>query len=421
MKGSEYYHAHEIDLDLCDGRMRCMRICPTHAIRVRDGKARIIGELCVDCGECIAVCPHNAVVPLTDSLDDSFFGRKCRIAIPSPVLYSQFGADTPPWLVHKALKAIGFDYIFDVAQACNWAVLATELFLREHEGPWPIISTFCPAVVRLIQVKYPDLTRHILPIELPRELTAREAKKGLAARLDIKEPDIEAVYITSCPAKIVSIRQPAEKKSSWLDSAVGISGIYRALLSQTSELRDDECGTELFEDAAYGPGWSSMGGMTSLLGTEKWIGVSGMNDVTTVLDDIENSRLRNVEFVEASACLGGCIGGSLAVENIYVARSRTIRLTEKYGRNIARHVERVEKSYRRGFFDIENPVEPRPLSPLDPDIGRAIAKIKQRDEIYEALPKIDCGACGAPSCLTFAEDVIKGEAEMSMCVLSPDS
>ena len=179
-----------------------------------------------------------------------------------------------------------------------------------------------------------------------------------------------------------------------------------------SEMKD-----ELFEDITYGPGWSSLGGITGLLETDRWIAVSGMGDVTKLLDDIENSKLRNVEFIEAAACLGGCIGGSLAVENVYVARSRTIRLAQKYGHNIQRHERRAERLYRAGFFSIESPITPRPLSPLDPDIAKAIAKVKERDEIYEALPKIDCAACGSPTCMAFAEDVVKGYAELSMCVV----
>ena len=32
------------------------------------------------------------------------------------------------------------------------------------------------------------------------------------------------------------------------------------------------------------------------------------------------------------------------------------------------------------------------------------------------LPGIDCGACGAPDCLTLAEDIVQGKADISHCV-----
>jgi iron only hydrogenase large subunit-like protein len=416
MAPDQYYHAHEINTEICNGHMKCMRVCPTNAIRVRDGKASIISELCVDCGECIRACPHRAVVPLADRLGDVSHDYKCSAAIPSPVLYSQFPSDVPPSQILEGLKQMGFDYVFNVAPACEWSIIAAQVYLREHTGPWPMISGFCPAVVRFIQVKYPDLTKHILPMEVPREITAREAKRQLSRNLDIAESDVEAVYITACPAKVVSIRQPAEKKSSYLDRAIAISEVYGPLRGITTT-EHESTRLQLFEDPNYGAGWSRLGAMTSLLETDRWLAVSGMNDVTKILDDIENSKLRDVEFVEASACLGGCIGGSLTVENIYVARSRTIRLEQKYGRNIRRHERRVEQLYRDGFFAMENPIAPRPLSPLDPDISQAIAKVRMRDEIYDALPKIDCGACGSPGCLTFAEDVVKGDVDVSDCIV----
>lgn len=422
MAEKEYYHALKVDVDVCDGRMRCLRACPTCAIRVRSGKARIIDELCVDCGECITACPHGAVVPLADRLDTSPSEHRCRLAIPSPVLYSQFSSDITPVRILEGLKQIGFDYVVDVARACEWSVIATRTFLEEYSGRWPIISSFCPAVVRLIQVKYPDLTELVLPMEPPREITAREAKRRLARELGVGTSDIEAVYISPCPAKVVATRQPAEKKRSWLDRAIAISEIYGPLLAAATQPdKKMEPVDALFEDHTYGPGWSRLGGLTTLLATDRWIAVSGMNDVTMILDDIENSRLRDVEFVEASACLGGCIGGSLTVENIYVARSRTIRLGQRYGCNIARYERQVEKLYKEGFFNIENPIPPRPLSPLGPDIATAIANVKSRDEVYSTLPKIDCGACGSPNCLTFAEDVVKGEADMSMCIVKAHS
>jgi iron only hydrogenase large subunit-like protein len=417
MAEERYYHAHEVNADACDGRMRCLRACPTNAVRVRDGKADFISELCVDCGECITACPHGAFVPLADSLERTPRKGKLRIAVPSPVLYSQFPSEASPRRVLAGLKQLGFDHVFDVAKACDWTVLATRAFLKEHTGRWPIISSFCPAVVRLIQVKYPELTENILPLQVPREITAREAKRKLAREHGISESEIEAVYITPCPAKVVSIRQPAERTKSWLDTAIAISEIYPALRHAVSQ-PDEEISDELFEDITYGPGWSSLGGITAFLETDRWIAVSGMSDVTNLLDDIENSKLRNVEFIEAAACVSGCIGGSLAVENIYVARSRTIRLGQKYGHNIARHERRARRLYSSGFFSIENPITPRPLSPLDPDIAKAIAKVKERDEIYESLPKIDCGACGSPSCMSFAEDVVKGHAELDACVVS---
>ncbi len=41
----------------------------------------------------------------------------------------------------------------------------------------------------------------------------------------------------------------------------------------------------------------------------------------------------------------------------------------------------------------------------------------QIEELEKQLPQIDCGSCGAPTCRAFAEDVVKGEANVEDCVV----
>jgi len=60
---------------------------------------------------------------------------------------------------------------------------------------------------------------------------------------------------------------------------------------------------------------------------------------------------------------------------------------------------------------------PHVLDILDKDPKRALKKMKERDAIYKSLPGIDCGACGAPKCRSFAEDVVQGRANLYECVL----
>ena len=392
-----------------------MRICPTQAIRVRDGKARLIEDLCVDCGECIKACPSNAIVPLTDPFADSMH-FKYKVALPSPVLYSQFRPDVDPRKVVQGLKAIGFDYVYEISAMCLEIGIAIETFLAEHRGRFPIISSFCPAVVRLIQVKYPDLTELVAPIEVPREIAAREVKQRLTRELGVAESDIGVIYITTCPAKIVSIRQPAEKERSWIDGAISIADIYGPLFSAVNDIKEGDIEPEVSESFWYGAGWSMIGEMTALVGSQQSISVSGLSDVTRILDDIETGKLRDVEFVEASSCLGGCIGGSLVVENLYVARNTIMNLLRKYGNRPDVDRDMVIKKFRDGYYSLEAGLAPRPLRPLDPDLAKAIEKKKRKYSIFNSLPKIDCGCCGAPTCRAFAEDIVRGLAKIEDCI-----
>ena len=51
------YHSVDLLEDVCTGCTACIKACPMEAIRIREGKARIIERRCIDCGVCIATCP----------------------------------------------------------------------------------------------------------------------------------------------------------------------------------------------------------------------------------------------------------------------------------------------------------------------------------------------------------------------------
>ena len=42
--------------------------------------------------------------------------------------------------------------------------------------------------------------------------------------------------------------------------------------------------------------------------------------------------------------------------------------------------------------------------------------MEEMEEIYERLPDLDCGSCGAPTCHALAEDIVQGEASEMDCI-----
>ena len=416
----EYFHSIRIDTEKCDGRMKCMRVCPTQAIRVKNGKAVIIDEKCIDCGECITVCPHDAIVPLTDPFGELTKFRH-TVAIPSPALYAQFGREILPEKILSGIKKLGFDDAFDLALTCGEVSFAIQEYLREYKGPKPLISLVCPTVVRLIQVKYPALIDQIIPIEPPRELAAREIKKKKSKQLKLKEKEIGTFYLTPCPVKMISIKQPAEKGKSFLDGAISISDIYGPLLSAMEGIKKGSYRKALENICILGVGWAMVGGICRTLRLKNSLAVSGLTEILKVFDDIERGKLRNIDFIEAYSCTQGCIGGSLTVENVYISFNKILKLIEtlEYEQiKACPDIREVRKLYSQKYFFIKGKFEPRPLTPLDKDLAQAIKKRKEKENIYELLPKIDCGACGAPTCLTFAEDVVRGNAELTGCIFN---
>lgn len=415
-----YFHAIHIDTDKCDGRMKCMRVCPTEAIRVRNGKAKIISEKCIDCGECITACPNDAILPLTDPFGD--LGKfKHTIAIPCPPLYAQFGREILPDKILAGLEQLGFDEAIDLAPICGEVSFAIQEYIREYTGPKPLISIACPTIVRLIQVKYPDLIDLIIPIDLPREIASREIKKKKSKELGLKEEEIGTFYLTPCPAKMISIRQPAEKGKSHLDGAISITDIYGPLLTAMEGIEKGSYRESLENICILGIGWAMVGGISRTLRLRNSLSVSGLPDVLDVFDDIERGKLRNIDFIEAYSCPQGCVGGSLTVENLYISYNKIIQLmdTLQYEKiKACPDIREVRKLYKKKYFFIEGKFESRPLKPLDKDLTKAIKKRKKKEEIYYSSPKIDCGICGSPTCMTFAEDVVMGDADLSACIFN---
>jgi len=420
---NQYYHSIRIDTDKCDGRMKCLRSCPTQAIRIRKGKAVILEEKCIACGECITACPNDAIVALTDPFGElSKF--KHTVAIPSPALYAQFGRSILPDRILEGLKKLGFDDAFDLALTCGDTSLAIEHFLEEYKGPKPLISNACPSVVRLIQVKYPQLVDHILPITLPKKLAARDIKKNKSEELGLKIEDIGTFYITPCPVKMIAIKHPSVEGGCYLDGAISISDIYGPLFSALESVDQGSYRKGLESICILGIGWAVAGGMHRSLKLENVLDVYGIPEIIKTFDDIERGKLRNIDLVVAYSCPQGCVGGSLTVENRYISYNKILRLLETLEReNIeaCRDKREIRERYQQKHFHMPHKYEPRPSMALDEDLGRAIKKRKKKEEIYDSLPKIDCGICGAPTCLAFAEDVVKGEAETSDCIFNVPS
>ncbi len=392
--------------------MACMHVCPTQAIRVRRGAALVLHDRCIDCGECVRVCPNTAIHPRTSSFSD-FSGFRHTIAIPSPVFYAQFGKDVTPSAVLQGLKKIGFDDACDVAGASESVSIAIQEYLDANDSPRPLISPFCPAIVRLIQIRYPNLLNHLIPIESPMAIAAREAKRQAMQRLGLKESEIGVIYITPCPAKMLAVKDPPRRRHGFVNGTISIAEIYPNVLRAISESAG--AGGE-GEIRGLGLGWPVLGGQLACLKAQDCLAIGGVSDAVRVFEEIENGKLRDIQYIEVHSCPTACVGGSLTVENSYIARGRVLHMVQKYGATPSRDRAGIRELYQKNFFALHGKIPPIPLQPLDEDVSRGLQKLHQKREIYERLPGIDCGACGAPNCSAFAEDVVRGEATAEDCV-----
>lgn len=415
-----YFHSVQLIEDKCKGCVNCIKHCPTEAIRVRDGKAQIQEVRCIDCGECVRICPNQAKTAVADTLSKlSEFSY--NIALPAPALYGQFGGAVHPERILAGLLHIGFDDVFEVAYGAEIVSARIRQLLRDPDRPRPLLSSACPAVVRLIQVRFPEFIGNIAPVVSPMQMAARLARKEKSAELGIPENEIGLFFITPCPGKVSAIQDPVGYDTCITDGAISIAEIYGKLHNFVYSASDEEIRKTVRRASGIGIGWARCGGEIMSIGAKKHISVDGIHHVIKIMEEIEHGKLLDMDYIEVLACVGGCVGGVLTVENPFITRRRIRDLATVDGvvpseDEIARRQSELLDSVDPAMLELEIPIEPRPTQSLDGNMIIAIQKLEQLDEILESLPGLDCGSCGAPDCRALAEDIVRGLAVETDCV-----
>ncbi len=404
-------HSVTLDLSRCKGCTNCIKRCPTEAIRVRDGHAIIKEDMCIDCGECIRLCPYKAKKATYDKFED-FDSYKYKIALPAPALYGQFEDVDDVDNILNALLECGFDAVYEVSKAAEIVTEHTRRYMKMEGLPMPVISSACPAIVRLISLRFPCLVEHLLPIMPPIEYAARQARKeALLAHPELTDDDICVIFLSPCPAKISYIRNPLGVEKSAVTGGVAISDFYFKLRSKYKSINDLK---PLSTTGIIGLNWAGSGGEATSILSDKYLAADGIENCIKILDEIENGSMHDLEFVELNACIGGCVGGTLTVENPFIAKAR-LRSLRKYLPISGNRLEDEQALTPDVFYDSK--IDNCRASVLAEDRFTAIAKMAAIEEIYKGLPHLDCGSCGAPNCHALAEDIIKNDAKLDDCLI----
>ncbi|MBQ9472461.1 MAG: 4Fe-4S binding protein [Ruminococcus sp.] len=405
---NKYFHSVELNADLCCGCTNCLKRCPTEAIRIRGGKAHILSERCIDCGECIRICPHHAKHARSNQLEE-INNYKIKIAIPAPALFGQFNNLNDIDIVLTGLRALGFDVVYEVSRGAELVSEATRRMIAEGKLNKPIISSACPAVVRLIKIRFPELCGNVMPLLAPMEVAARMARKEVIDMTGVDDSEIGVFFITPCPAKVTEINAPNSTEKSAVSGAIAISQIYPALTSEMDKLKVIE---PIAKSGLLGVGWATSGGEAAAMLGEKYLAADGIENVIRVLEELEDDHIRDVDFIELNACSGGCVGGVLAIENPYVAQAR-IQNLRKYMPVSLNHLKDGDVERMMWENELEFNAESFRLSE---DIIEAMDMMEKMEEICKTLPGLDCGSCGAPTCRALAEDIVKGNAKETDCI-----
>lgn len=394
----------------CQDCYKCLRECVVKAIKVENGRAAVVSELCVLCGHCVQVCPVGAKKVRND------LGRARRlvetdrrvIVSLAPSFVSEFPGLDPLKMV-SALKKLGFQAVSETARGAD---LVARQVARLMNGEVPgtemhnnvFISSACPTVVEYICKFHPGFAPAITAIYSPLMAHARELK-------DLYGPDTAVVFIGPC----ISKKRESDTSRNLVDVAIDFQDLRLWFESAGIDVYAEKAGDEnTFLPARAGEGvlYPMDGGMISALrqysvpsGTT-CMAFSGLEEIGSALEGLDRTRPTAPVFLELLACPGGCINGPRSR-----TRSGTVekRLSVRsYADTAPRDIQAEDASL--AFHRVILPVSPGTVSP-----GAIAAELKRTGK-HTREDELNCGGCGYDTCRAFAAAMATGVAEPGMCV-----
>ncbi|HNW75624.1 MAG TPA: [Fe-Fe] hydrogenase large subunit C-terminal domain-containing protein [Bacteroidales bacterium] len=417
---SGFHHALKVIDKVCMGCTHCMTSCPTQAIRVVNGLAVINGNRCVDCGMCMRACPVKAIYVDHDDFN-KIFKYKQRVALVPSVLLGQFPEDITLMKIFSILHEIGFNMVVEVEQGIDIVKKTSMQYIKDHPDCTPFISSFCPAIIRLIQVRFPSLVNHIIHVKAPLEATAFTLREKFV-KDGLKPDEIGIFYITPCAAKIAAIKSPVEEEPSPITGVINMNFLYNKIYSAIKSGKKDHCAVpDPYPLAKESILWSlTEGEIPHYPG--RALAIDEIHNVIEFLEKLENNEIEGVDFLELRACDESCPGGVLTVSNRFL----TVERLKKRSRNAENIIPPNHDESGIQFTDVPQSVldnmqiekiMPRSILTYDEDISKALDKISETEKLWKKLPDLDCAACGSPTCQALAEDIVMGTGNIRQCFL----
>ena len=192
---------------------------------------------CTYCGQCISVCPTGALVE-KDNTREAWTAlaqkEKPVIVQTAPAvrvaLGESFGLEPGSISTGKmvaALKALGFDYVFDTNFAADLTIMeeANEFVNRFVKGKnLPILTSCCPAWVNFMEHEYPDLLQHLSTCKSPQSMFSPIARHYFAEKVLNKKPDeVIVMSIMPCVAKKYEVSREELGRDGYLDTDISLT------------------------------------------------------------------------------------------------------------------------------------------------------------------------------------------------------
>ncbi len=391
----------------CQGCYACVRSCPVKAIKVKEGIARVMDELCVACGYCLNICAAGAKRARSDVdvVWQLLAQRSPVIAILSSTFPAAFPDIRPKQLV-SALKKLGFSEVMETAFGAELVCREYKRFLTENKDR-PVISSTCPAMVSFIEKFYPSLIDNLAPIVSPTVAMGRLIKWQY-------NPEAKVVFIGPCIAK--KAESEDEMVKGVIDAVLTFPELSEMLATKGIDPLLEEDGELAGPKPSLGRLWPVPGGLPEITRVSSGI----LSNEIVIAEGIDRSISCLREFVEGKTktkfldifFCKGCIDGPAINNNLSLfERKRLIVDYTLEEADTAQTQSDIEKysgiDLSRKFTNRYNAL-PIPNEDEISNILRQINKLKIEDQV-------NCGACGYNSCRELAIAVCQGVAEIEMC------
>ncbi|TLX70845.1 Fe-S cluster protein [Labilibacter sediminis] len=389
----------------CKDCYKCVRNCPSKAIKITEQMASIIDDLCIYCGHCVSICPAQAKqvrdgISRVKQIIKS--GTKTVVSL-APAFRSEFN-DTSEKEFISQLKTLGFNYISETALGAQIVTGHTEQFLKARKkGIY--ISSACPGVVELIKKYYPKLVSNITPFMSPMLTHAKSLKQQLGN-------DTKVIFIGPCIAK----KAEADQHPNLIDTAISFKELKQWMDEEKpqTDVTDTNSGSNFFPyKANEGNNYPVNGGMIETF-SKQWdnnllkLSFSGITEIKKVLNNIETVQHDGPIFLELLLCDGGCINGPGCSSEVNPVQKK---IDIHFSHNKANKKENtpINVNIECDYFGTPNVNAPKPDPQKIQDILYSIGKTDPSEEL-------NCGSCGYNTCREFAQATLTGMAETNMCI-----
>jgi len=321
---------------------------------------------CTFCGQCVTHCPTGALTarddtkPVMKALADPEITTVIQVAPAVRVAWAE-AFNLPAELATTgrmvaALKAIGFDYVFDTNFTADLTIMEEgseflHRFTHAADYKWPMFTSCCPGWVSFIKSQFPDYVENLSTAKSPQQMFGAVAKSYFAEKMGIDPKKMFVVSIMPCSAKkaekdlpgmnsacgdpdvdvVLTTREmvrllksdmlvPSNLGEAEFDSPLGSGTGAAVIFGATGGVMDAALRSayylvtgknpdaDTFTEVRGNKPWKEAAFEVPGAGTVKVAVVSGLGNTRQLMEAIDAGKA-DYHFVEVMACPGGCAGG----------------------------------------------------------------------------------------------------------------